>query len=135
MTSRKFWRVPTSKLRVKPSGKNSNAAHKASASVEYLGQRGSNCDGLETGSNGLIYLGAPEQDGIQTYDPETGTFSDLLHDNRVFWPDTLSVAQSKLYFVDNQFYLQGRFNNGDDRTKKPYALYSIEIDNEAAHLE
>ncbi|TIA91293.1 hypothetical protein E3P99_01132 [Wallemia hederae] len=134
MTSRKLFRVPTEKLRVMPDTANTNAKHDASAAVEYLGQKGSLNDGMDTDSNGLIYFGAPEQDGVQTYDPETGLFNDLVYNHHITWPDGLSIASGKLYFVDNQFYLQDRFWNGTDRTVKPYALYSIEIDGTSAHM-
>ncbi|EIM21519.1 hypothetical protein E3Q22_03519 [Wallemia mellicola] len=134
MTSRKLWRVPTEKLLVKPSTNEPNAKHDADSSVEYLGEKGSCSDGLETDSNGLIYLGAAEQDGIQTFDPSTKTFNDLVYNHRITWPDGLSIASNKLYFVDNQFYMQDRFWNNTDKTVKPFALYSIDIDGTSAHI-
>ncbi|EOR03743.1 hypothetical protein E3P92_03933 [Wallemia ichthyophaga] len=134
MTSRKVYRVPSEKLRTKPSTLNTNAKHAADAAVEFLGQKGSCNDGMETDSNGLIYFGAPEQDGIQTYDPSTGLFGDLIHNHHITWPDTLSIADHKLYWIDNQFYLQDRFWNGTDRTVKPYTLYSIDINATSVHM-
>jgi hypothetical protein len=50
-----------------------------------------------------------------------------VHDQRLLWPDTLSVAADKyLYVTANQFYRQAMFRGTDER-RKPYVLFRTRI--------
>ncbi|WP_334744963.1 hypothetical protein [Nostoc sp.] len=53
----------------------------------------------------------------------------FIHDPRVLWPDTLSVAKDGyLYFTANQLHRQARYHQGKDLRQKPYSLFRTRID-------
>ena len=59
----------------------------------------------------------------------TGQYETLVHDPRVLWPDTLSVARDGyLYFTANQLHRQARYHEGKDLRQKPYVLFRVRID-------
>ena len=58
-----------------------------------------------------------------------GRYETLVHDPRVLWPDTLSVARDgHLYFTANQLHRQARYHEGKDLRQKPYVLFRVKID-------
>ncbi|OCH93332.1 hypothetical protein OBBRIDRAFT_327300 [Obba rivulosa] len=133
ITSRQLWRVPTSVLKVQPSPANPNAIILANQAVQNLGQKGSNSDGLETDSNGFIYLGSPEQNAISRFNPSTGMVEPFIRDPAIQWPDTLSVVSLRsggnfLYFTSNQLWLGPDYQNGTDLRTKPYAMFRVPIE-------
>ena len=98
------------------------------ATVKDLGEKGGGGDGLESDTQGRVYISDYEHDSItrRNVDGETET---LVHDPRVLWPDTLSLASNGyLYFIVNQIERQGIFHNGQDLRKKPYALFRVKVD-------
>jgi sugar lactone lactonase YvrE len=91
------------------------------------GEKGGGSDGLESDAQNRIYLTNYEQNAIQRRLPD-GTIERLVHDPRVLWPDTLSVAQDGyLYFTANQLHRQARYHNGQDLRQKPYSLFRVRI--------
>ncbi|EMD31899.1 hypothetical protein CERSUDRAFT_119203 [Gelatoporia subvermispora B] len=133
ITSRQLWRVPTSVIKVQPSSANPNAIILANQAVQNLGQKGGNSDGLETDSNGFIYLGAPEQNAISRFNPNTGLVEPFIRDPAIQWPDTLSVVSLRdggnfLYFTSNQLWLGPDYQNGTDLRTKPYAMFRVAIE-------
>jgi sugar lactone lactonase YvrE len=53
----------------------------------------------------------------------------VAHDQRLLWPDTLSLAvDGYLYVTANQLHRQARFHKGRDLRRKPYVLFRIRID-------
>lgn len=85
-------------------------------------------DGLESDDKGRIYATNYEQNAILRRLPD-GSFETLVHDARVLWPDTLSVASDGfLYFTANQLHRQARYHGGDDLRQKPYSLFRTRID-------
>ena len=91
------------------------------------GEKGAS-DGLETDSQSRIYATNYEHRAILRRSPD-GTFETFLQDNRLVWPDTLSVAANGyLYFINNQLNRQARYHNGKDLRRKPYTLYRARID-------
>jgi sugar lactone lactonase YvrE len=63
---------------------------------------------------------------VRTSDGEIET---LVHDPRVLWPDTLSLAANGyLYFTANQIERQGVFHDGHDLREKPYLLFRVKVD-------
>ncbi|CBN58558.1 MULTISPECIES: L-dopachrome tautomerase-related protein [Kamptonema] len=91
------------------------------------GEKGGAADGLESDAQNRIYLTNYEQNAIQRRLPD-GTIERLVHDPRVLWPDTLSVAQDGyLYFTANQLHRQARYHNGQDLRQKPYSLFRVRI--------
>lgn len=58
-----------------------------------------------------------------------GHLETIVHDPRVLWPDTLSMATNgHLYFTANQMHRQPSFHNGNDLREKPYVVFRIAID-------
>lgn len=92
------------------------------------GEKGGASDGLESDSQNRVYLTNYEQNAITRRSPD-GMYETLVHDPRVLWPDTLSVAQDGyLYFTANQLHRQPRYHNGQDLREKPYSLFRVRID-------
>ncbi len=58
-----------------------------------------------------------------------------MHDPRLLWPDTLSLAtDGYLYVTANQLHRQADYQQGQDLRRKPYALFRIRIDAEPVLL-
>ena len=85
-------------------------------------------DGLESDDRGRIYATNYEQNAVLRRSPD-GRFETLVHDPRVLWPDTLSVARDgHLYFTANQLHRQARYHEGKDLRQQPYVLFRVKID-------
>ncbi len=96
--------------------------------VEDLGDRGFASDGLESDDKGRLYLTDYEHNGILRRGAD-GSYETLVHDPRVLWPDTLSLAaDGYLYFTANQLHRQAQFHGGKDLRRKPYALFRVKVD-------
>ena len=93
-----------------------------------LGDKGGGGDGLESDAEGRVYLSDYEHDAVRRR-MATGEMKTLVHDPRVLWPDTLSLAANGyLYFTANQIERSPTFNNGRDLRKKPYVLFRVKVD-------
>lgn len=91
------------------------------------GEKGAS-DGLETDREGRIYVTNYEQNAVLRRDT-TGTYETLVRDERLLWPDTLSIGMDRhLYITANQLHRQARFQWGEDRRRKPYHLFRTPID-------
>jgi sugar lactone lactonase YvrE len=122
LSSRHLYRVPTETL-VEAKG-----ASEASKAVEDLGDRGFASDGLESDDKGRVYLTDYEHNAIHRRDAK-GRYQTLVYDPRVLWPDTMSLAaDGYLYFTANQLHRQKQFHEGQDRRRKPYALFRVKVD-------
>jgi sugar lactone lactonase YvrE len=98
------------------------------ATVKDLGEKGGGGDGLESDAQGRVYLSDYEHDAIRRR-ALTGEIETLVHDPRVLWPDTLSLADDGyLYFTANQIERQPVFQNGHDLRQKPYVLFRTKVD-------
>jgi sugar lactone lactonase YvrE len=96
--------------------------------VTDLGDKGCASDGLESDSEGRIYLTDYEHNAIQRRSA-SGSYDTVVHDGRVLWPDTLCLANDgNLYFTANQLHRQARFHGGRDQRKKPYSLFKVKVD-------
>ena len=97
------------------------------ATVVDLGEKGGASDGLESDSQNRVYLTNYEQNAIQRRSPN-GTYETLVNDDRVLWPDTLSLARNGyLYFTANQLHRQAQYQNGKDLRQKPYSLFHLGV--------
>jgi len=97
------------------------------ATVIDHGDKGAS-DGLESDAEGRIYVTNYEHNAILRR-LQNGQYESLVHDPRVLWPDTMSVAiNGYLYFTANQLHRMARFNGGIDRREKPYSLFKIKVD-------
>lgn len=96
--------------------------------VKDLGEKGSGGDGLESDGQGRVYLSDYEHDAIRRRGVE-GEIETIVHDPRVLWPDTLSLADDGyLYFTANQIERQPVFHNGQDLRQKLYVLFRVKVD-------
>jgi sugar lactone lactonase YvrE len=98
------------------------------ATVKDLGEKGGAGDGLESDAQGRVYLSDYEHNAIRRRSLN-GEIVTLVHDPRVLWPDTLSLAMDGyLYFTANQVERQPVFHNGQDLRQKPYVLFRVKVD-------
>jgi sugar lactone lactonase YvrE len=81
--SRFMYSAPTSLLRQQ--GPTSEIMMQAA--VQNHGQKGLS-DGFETDTNGFIYVGNMEQEGIALYNPANATVASFVRDPRINWVDT-----------------------------------------------
>jgi sugar lactone lactonase YvrE len=69
------------------------------ATVKDLGEKGGAGDGLESDAEGRVYLSDYEHNATRRRNAQ-GEIETLVHDPRVLWPDTLSLASDGyLYFT------------------------------------
>lgn len=95
--------------------------------VVDLGDKGGASDGLESDAQNRVYLTNYEHNAILRRSPD-GIYETIVHDPRVLWPDTLSVASDGyLYFIANQLHRQPNYHNGKDLREKPYSLFRTKI--------
>jgi sugar lactone lactonase YvrE len=98
-----------------------------SRTVKDEGDKGGASDGLESDAEGRIYVTNYEHNSIMRRSPN-GEWETIVHDPRLLWPDTLSLASDGyLYVTANQLHRQARFHNGSDMRKKPYTLFRIKV--------
>jgi len=92
-------------------------------------------DGLESDTQGRIYATAYEFGSIVRR-LQDGRYETLVHDPRILWPDTLSLADDGyLYFIVNQLHRQKDYTGGVDLRKKPYALFRVRTDGQPVRLK
>ena len=98
-----------------------------SQTVKDEGDKGGASDGLESDAEGRIYVTNYEHNAIMRQNPD-GEWETIVHDPRLLWPDTLSLASNGyLYVTANQLHRQARFHNGHDMRRKPYTLFRVKI--------
>jgi sugar lactone lactonase YvrE len=98
------------------------------ATVIDEGDKGGASDGLESDASGCIYSTNYEHNAILRRGPDR-EWETLIHDPRLLWPDTLSLAtDGYLYVTANQLHRQARYHNGRDLRRKPYTLFRVRID-------
>lgn len=92
------------------------------------GDKGTVSDGLETDAAGRLYVTAGEHNAIFRRMPDK-SWETVVHDPRLLWPDTMSVAaDGHLYVTANQLYRQPRYWRGQDLRRRPYSLFRTRID-------
>jgi len=102
--------------------------------VRFEGDRGGASDGLESDADGYIYSTNYEHNSVQRR-REGGQWETVVHDPRLLWPDTLSLAtDGYLYITANQLHRQSRYHDGKDLRQKPYALLRVHVDAEPVLL-
>jgi sugar lactone lactonase YvrE len=101
---------------------------KAYETVIDEGDKGGASDGLESDATGNIYLTNYEHNSILRHHSGDREWKTVVHDSRLLWPDTLSVANDGyLYVTVNQLHRQARYQKGQDLRRKPYTLFRIRI--------
>jgi sugar lactone lactonase YvrE len=123
MESRRWYSVPTDLL-----ADRSASEDEVAAAVRDEGDKGGMSDGLETDDQGRFYLTDGEHNAILRRMPD-GTVETLVHDPRLLWPDTMSVAgDGHLYVTANQLYRQAKYCEGRDLRRTPYSLFRVRVD-------
>ena len=65
---------------------------------------------------------------IHRWNPATGLTETLVHDPRLLWPDTMSIASDGYLYVNaNQLNRQPTMHNGVDQRVKPYTMFRIKV--------
>jgi sugar lactone lactonase YvrE len=101
--------------------------------VTDYGEKGGASDGLESDMQGHVYLSDYEHNAVRRR-LSTGDIETLVHDPRLLWPDTMSLAaDGYLYVTANQVERQSVFHNGQDLRKKPYVLFRMKVDGTRIH--
>jgi sugar lactone lactonase YvrE len=122
--SRKLYSVETDALADRALDK-----RKVSDTVADEGDKGGAADGLESDATGYIYSTNYEHNSILRRHPDNRKWETVVHDPRLLWPDTLSIAlDGYLYVTANQLHRQARYQKGQDLRRKPYTLFKIHID-------
>jgi sugar lactone lactonase YvrE len=128
--SRKLYSVDTEAL-IDRSLDDSDVA----ATVTDEGDKGGASDGLESDAAGHIYSTNYEHNAILRRLPG-GEWETVAHDQRLLWPDTLSVAaDGYLYVTANQLHRQARYHKGRDLRRKPYILFRVRIEAQPVLLQ
>ncbi|WP_340117873.1 L-dopachrome tautomerase-related protein [Pelagibius sp. 7325] len=122
LSSRHLFSVPTALL-LDPAATDAEVG----GAVADLGEKGAS-DGLEADDRGRVYASDYEHNAIHRRDSD-GAWTTIVHDPRVLWPDTLSVAaDGYLYFTANQLHRQPQFQGNKDLREKPYVLFRVRVD-------
>jgi len=104
------------------------------ATVIDEGNKGGGSDGLESDAAGHIYATNYEHNAMLRRRPD-GIWETVVHDPRLLWPDTMSVAtDGYLYVTANQLHRRARYHGGEDLRQKPYSLFRVRIDAEPVLL-
>jgi sugar lactone lactonase YvrE len=121
--SRKLYSVDTDSL-----ADRSIDDKKVSSTVIDEGDRGGASDGLESDATGYIYSTNYEHNAILRRQDHGEIWETVVHDPRLLWPDTLSLAvDGYLYVTANQLHRQARYQKGKDLRRKPYTLFRTQI--------
>ncbi|AIF83238.1 gluconolactonase [Candidatus Nitrososphaera evergladensis SR1] len=124
--SRKLYSVMTEAL----------ADREVDDSVTDEGDKGGAADGLESDAAGYIYSTNYEHNAILRRRFPEGQWETVVHDARLRWPDTLSLAtDGYLYVTANQLHRQARFHQGRDLRRKPYVLFRIHVNAQPVMLK
>src|SRR4051812_5286129 len=89
------------------------------ATVVDEGDKGAAGDGMETDDAGRLYVTDGEHNAVHRRLPD-GSWETVLHDDRLLWPDTMSVAaDGHLYVTANELYRQAPGQGGRAPRPKP----------------
>lgn len=97
--------------------------------VQDHGPKPGASDGLESDAQNRIYATDYEHNAIHRRPADGGNWQTIAKDEKLLWPDTLSLAPNGyLYIISNQLHRQKAYNNGEDLRQKPYHLFRINLD-------
>lgn len=114
LASRRWYSVATDALVDR-----SLAEDEVAATVIDEGDKGSSGDGMESDDAGRLYVTDGEHNAIHRRLPD-GSWETVVHDPRLLWPDTMSVATDMhLYVTANQLYRQRSTRAGRTNAASP----------------
>jgi sugar lactone lactonase YvrE len=79
-------------------------------------------DGALTDSDGTHYFTNVTEHAISKLD-KNGNLSNIIQDQRLLWPDDLSINNGWMYIVTNQLNTTPAFTGGKDLGNAPYVIY------------
>ena len=92
-------------------------------------------DGLESDAAGNVYAGDYSSNSIERIAP-TGMIETIVHDPRLLWPDTMSLADDGYLYVNaNQLNRQPTMHDGKDERVKPYTMYRLQTGQRPVRLQ
>ena len=116
-----MWKITTEAL----ADEKTNAA--LDEHVEIAG-KSMTIGGVTRDAKGLLYLGSVQDNAIWILDPNTGRKRLLLQDDRLLWPDAMSIASDGyLYIPAPQLRLLPAFNDGADLTQGKFSVYRFKL--------
>lgn len=116
-----LWRIPTRVL-VAPATNSTLEPH-----IEVAG-KSMTIGGIAQDAQGLLYLGSVQDNAIWTLDPKTGGRQRLIQDDRLLWPDAMSVdSNGYLYIPAPQLRLVAKLNDGEDLTQGDFTVYRLKL--------
>ncbi len=116
-----MWEIPTDTLVVPAS----NA--ELEPNIEIAG-KSMTLGGMTRDANGLLYLGSVQDNAVWTLDPANSEKQMILRDERLLWPDAMSISvDGYLYIPAPQLRLLPKFNDGVDRTQGDFSVYRVKL--------
>ncbi len=92
-------------------------------------------DGLEQDAAGDVYAGDYSSNSIERILP-SGMIETIVHDPRLLWPDTMSLADDGYLYVNaNQLNRQPTMHDGKEERVKPYTMYRIQTGQRPVRLQ
>ena len=123
LISRRWYSVDTAALRDR-----SRSDEQVAETLVDEGDKGGGSDGLESDDRGCLYATNYEHNAVVRRLPD-GELQTIAHDERLLWPDTMSVAMDgHLYVTANQLHRQSRYQDGEDLRTYPYYLFRLPIE-------
>jgi sugar lactone lactonase YvrE len=111
-----LWRVPAATL-----GLDSDDAA-AAQKIEKVAVTGA-ADGMALDKDGALLVTSLEDDSVKTVAAD-GKVDTLVTDHRLSWPDTLAwMPDGSLLISASQIHRGRGFNNGADKTEKPFQVF------------
>lgn len=93
--------------------------------VEDLGHF-TTTDGMIFDKNGTLYLGDLLNSSIIAIDKDL-KMKTIVHDARLIWPDSYSIADGYLYISCSQIQKQPEYNEGINKRTSPYTVYRLKL--------
>ena len=120
LTARTLYRIHTDYLKNPLLSEKQMGTH-----VEKLANTGP-VDGMVMDDGYNLFLTLPDESAVKRYRTYDGTLVTLAQDNRMVWPDSISISPDRnLYITDSQFNRLPYFNNGIDRRTLPYKVFRV----------
>lgn len=116
-----LWKIPTKHL-AEPAENAALEPH-----IKVAG-KSMTIGGMTRNEDGLLYLGSVQDNAVWTMDPDTGDTQRLVQDDRLLWPDAMSVgSDGYLYIPAPQLRLLPKLNDGADLTQGDFAVYRVKL--------
>jgi sugar lactone lactonase YvrE len=128
LSSRRLYSVSTELLLDRAATDEATAA-----SVVDHGDKGAS-DGLESDTDGAVYVTSYEHSAVLRFDPD-GAWTTVMHGPDLLWPDTLALGDDGyLYLSANQLPRTPLFNDGADDRVPPYRIVRKAVAGRPIHL-